>query len=145
MNSANHSIKCCWLDSPTRSLASKDWGLICVTLLVNVSLFLIVKGSFCNNVFSLLGLWMELVGHVWLTFLKNRCMRVFTDQCSLCGAQVCNCAVPANHLRNETSFSRTCNIPNFISYTCIYRTDLLPRETLHWLCLHGCTVASALK
>ena len=39
------------------------------------------------------------------------------------------CAVPRGHLRGETSFSRTRNIPNVIS--CIYCTALVMLETLH--------------
>ena len=37
-------------------------------------------------------------------------------------------------LRSEISFSRTCNIPNLISY--IYRIALLTLQTLYWLCVY---------
>jgi len=43
-------------------------------------------------------------------------------------SKVRNYAVPSDHLRSETSFSRTCNIANLISY--IYRISLLMLEML---------------
>jgi len=50
-------------------------------------------------------------------------------KCSLQGTQLGS--IPPGHLRSEIAFSRTCNIPNFIS--CEYRIALFPLETLHWL------------
>ena len=51
------------------------------------------------------------------------------------------CEVPTNHLCSEISFSRTSNIPDLILY--IYRITSVMLETLHWLCVHGCTIAWA--
>jgi len=52
-------------------------------------------------------------------------------------SDVRKCAVPPDYSCSKISFSRTCNIPNLISY--IHRKALLPLETLHWLCV--CIVA----
>jgi len=56
-----------------------------------------------------------------------------------------NCVVPPDRLRSKISFSRTCNIPYLISY--IYRMTCQRLVTVHWLCvcLHGCTIVSALQ
>ena len=48
-----------------------------------------------------------------------------------------NCAIPPDNLRSEISFSRICNIANFISY--IYSKALVTfvtLETVHFLCVY---------
>ena len=53
---------------------------------------------------------------------------------------------PPDHLRSVISFSRICNVPNFISCIYICRIDLLPIEAFTLVvCLHGYATAFALK
>jgi len=56
------------------------------------------------------------------------------------------CAVPPDYLRSEILFSRTCNIPNLISCTSyIPHSRCNARNVSLFLCLHGCTIACAIK